>query len=673
MADRAQKGVKLFLCDCGPILAGALELEALRTRFACYPGVLSVQRHTALCSTDGKAWMREQLQGHPGCAVVVAGCSPREHEATFSQVCREAGVFPHLLAMANVREHCVWVTPERARAAEKADRLIRGALARAARLEELAEREVDCSTDCLVVGAGLAGLAAARVLAQAGRRVYLVERSAALGGRTARLAHVYPALECAPCMVAGWVDDVLHDERIEVFTATEVVGVLGSVGRFTVQLRRRAMHVDVAGCYGCRTCEGVCPVEVLSEADEGLGKRKAISTAYAGAVPNAPSIDEAACLHGSEQGCEACAQACPFGNISLEARPTELSRHVGAIVIATGAEPAPLRLSGPRVLPAMALERLMSPAGPTGGELVLADGTSPRSVVLLHCSGEAGQGPRASCSKTCCMSLAKYALEIADKLPGCELHQLLWSACTPGPGYREFFQRAAQGGRVRREWLGPEDRVEAVEPRDGGVSVAYTCQGEPKRLQAELAVVVPPLRGAAGIESLAAQLGVKCKPGGFLQVEHERLGSYRTAVEGILVAGSAQGPKDTQEACAHGAAAAGHVLSILVAGRKLKVLPATAVVQQERCGACRTCVLACPYGAIGFDEAAGAARIEELLCRGCGSCAAACPSGAVQARHFTDEQLVAEMDAMVSEMDATGPDRRGPWMGMQGGWRAWRP
>jgi heterodisulfide reductase subunit A len=89
------------------------------------------------------------------------------------------------------------------------------------------------------------------------------------------------------------------------------------------------------------------------------------------------------------------------------------------------------------------------------------------------------------------------------------------------------------------------------------------------------------------------------------------------------------------------------VLAAIVPGRRLRVDPATAFVDGDRCGGCRTCVLTCPFGAVSFDQDRAAAEVNELLCRGCGSCAAACPSGAICARSFTDEQLVAELEAFL--------------------------
>ncbi|MBW2262027.1 MAG: CoB--CoM heterodisulfide reductase iron-sulfur subunit A family protein [Deltaproteobacteria bacterium] len=643
--------VRVYLCECGPIIKDALDLDRLQESLAGLAGIEAVVRHSTLCSQEGRAWMQADLQASPGSRVVVAGCSPREHEATFMDVLRASGSNPYLLAMANVREQCTWVTEDRDEAGGKALALIRAAAARAAAQEPLEERDIECNPDVLVIGAGVAGLSAAHMLARADRRVVLVERTPAIGGRSALLGDIFPTLECASCVLEPLMDEVLHDDSVEVLTYSEVEQVLGYLGSFKVGIRKRARRVDPDGCYGCSSCHAACPVEVPSLFDEGLRTRKAIYIPYEGALPSVSLIDDEACLALTGRQCDACVTACPFGNIDLTAADEILEREVGAVIVATGAEAELLEgVSVPdRVVSSMVLERLISSAGPTSGEIRLPGMEALRSIALIQCVDENCTGPAASCSKICCMAFSKYVQQIHEKLPDCRIHQILWERCAGGKGYREFAARADRTEGLEQSWLERYDIIEVPVQEGDAVLVRYTYEGKPVEVSVDMAVVAPPLRGARGARDLAAMLRVDLDDQGFLVEENGHLASFRTRVKGVQTAGCARGAADIQESCAQGAAAAGDVLSALVPGRRIRVEARAAHVQKERCGGCRTCVLTCPYKAITYDEEGRSAFVNDVLCRGCGSCAAACPTAAISARHFSDNQIRVEILAHMDD------------------------
>ncbi|GAH15246.1 unnamed protein product, partial [marine sediment metagenome] len=162
--------------------------------------------------------------------VVVAACSPKEHELTFKKCLERAGLNPFLLQIANIREQCAWVIKDKVLATEKAKVMIRAAVERVIYHEALDIKEIECQPDTLVVGAGVAGLSAALALAQKNRKVYLVEKLPSIGGKVARYEEVFPNLECASCMLDPILDDVLHHENIEVLTYSEIQEVLGFYG-----------------------------------------------------------------------------------------------------------------------------------------------------------------------------------------------------------------------------------------------------------------------------------------------------------------------------------------------------------------------------------------------------------------------------------------------------------
>lgn len=637
----------VFLCECGPIIRDLVDLDALAAHAASIDGVVAVERHATLCSSDGKAFVTERLALRPGARPVFAACSPREHAETLGSAVEAAGVNRYLSGRANIREQCAWVTPDLKGATEKAAHLVDAAAARVARQEPLEPPHIDCETSVLVLGAGLAGMTAALMLADAGRKVTLVEREASIGGRVVLLGELYPDMDCAPCLLEPAMDHVLHHPNIEVLLSSELEELLGYLGNYTAVIRVRPRHVEVDGCYGCRSCSAVCPVSVPDPVDSGMSSRPAVGIPYEGALPNAAVVDKSVCLHFTGGECDLCVGACAFGAIDLDGADTLVERRIGGVVVATGSV---LRAEGelwddPRVMTIGDFERVLNPDGPTRGEIVLPDGERPARIALLHCADATGEAPSPTCSHTCCLSLAKAALEISHKSPDSRVVEFAWDRNLGGPHHISSDAAARLGREVVRPDAGTRVGVAVA---DGQVRIESVEHGAARSDTVDLVVVAAPQVGSPALGERAAGFGLELDERGFVLTANHRLRSFAARKEGVVVAGSAQGPKDVTAAASHGAAAAGELLSRLVPGTRLAREAATAGVQPELCGGCSLCVLSCPYKAIAFDAALGAAVINELLCHGCGTCAATCPSSAIHARHFTDEQLQAEIEALAT-------------------------
>ncbi|MBS1193349.1 MAG: hdrA, partial [Methanomicrobia archaeon] len=522
--------------------------------------------------------------------------------------------------------------------------LIRMAVAKAELLQPLESESIPVSKEVLVIGGGVAGIAAALDLADAGLHVYLVERRPTIGGYMALLTDVFPTNDCSICVLGPKMSEVYNHPDITLYTYSEVLGVEGSVGNFTVSVVRRARYVDEKLCKGCiNECASACPVEVPSEYDFGIGKRKAIYVPYPQAVPLAACIDPQACI-----GCARCAEACPADAVRLEQEPQDIKLNVGAIIVATGWQPFDATRKEEYgfgryrdVITTLQMERMLNASGPTKGEVVApSSGKIAGSIAFLQCVGSRDQTVgNPYCSRICCMASLKNAQLVKEKYPDTDvtIYYIDIRAC--GEGYEEFYIRAQKLGInfVR-------SRVSGIqEDEDGRLSLLFedTLTGEIKRAKHDLAVLSVGLEPDSNAEVLGNLLGLSRRPDRFFEIAHPKMRPVEAHIDGVFIAGCASGPKEIPISIAQGSAAAAKAVKLLHRG-VLELEPTSAYVDPEKCIECKLCVDICPKKAI---SAKSPAYVDEAACKGCGSCAAACPVDAIDMRFFSDQQILAQVQA----------------------------
>jgi len=190
--------IGVFVCDCGSNIAGTVDTEAVREYAESLPGVVAAVRNKYTCADPGQVEIQQSIKEHNLNRVVVASCSPTTYEAIFRKCIADAGLNSYLLEMANIREHCSWVTTGNGQVAtEKAKRIVKVAVARANWLIPQEEEQISVTDAALVVGGGVAGIQSALDLADSGHQVYLVEKEPSIGGIMAQLDKVYPDIECS--------------------------------------------------------------------------------------------------------------------------------------------------------------------------------------------------------------------------------------------------------------------------------------------------------------------------------------------------------------------------------------------------------------------------------------------------------------------------------------------
>ena len=650
--------VGVFVCHCGTNIAGVVDVAAVAGDAAGLKGVVHATDYKFMCSDPGQALVRDAILRHGLNRVVVAACSPRMHEGTFRKACAVGGLNPYLFEMANIREHCSWVHEDHGAATEKAHDIVRAAVAKARLLEPLEARTVPVEPRVLVVGGGVAGIQAALDMADAGTKVVMVERKQSIGGRMAQLDKTFPTLDCSACILTPKMVSVASHPNITLHTYSEVEEVSGYVGNFTVKIRRRARYVDEHTCTACGVCIDKCPKKTPSEFDEGQALRKAIYRLFPQAVPGKPVIDEGLCTYFQNGKCRVCERFCEVGAIRWDDKDEIVEVKVGAILVATGYD----LINGNRlarwgygkydnVLTGIEFERLNNATGPTGGKIVLKDGSTPKSVAILHCIGSRDRNFKEYCSRTCCMYALKFAHLIREKTHA-DVYDFYIDMRCFGKGYEEFYHRLQEEGVTFVRGKAAYVTDQALLDEEKGklvVSVEATTLATNLRVPVDLVILASAMTPQPDAEAVARLFGIGRSPDGFFMEKHPKLEPFSTATEGVYLAGACQGPKDIPDTVAHGAAAASTALSLIMRGQ-VEVEAATAFVDEAACSGCKVCQDVCPYGALGFHADTKVAEVNPSLCKGCGTCVATCPSGALVGRHFKDEQIIAQIDALFEEV-----------------------
>jgi heterodisulfide reductase subunit A len=647
--------IGVYICHCGLNIADIVDIEEVTKYATTLPAVVVSRNYKFMCSDPGQNMIKEDIKELGLNRVVVASCSPLMHEPTFRRAVQEAGVNPYLFEMANIREHCSWITEDHKEATEKAKALVSAAIRRVYYHQPLEIREVPVNPDTLIIGGGIAGIQAALEIADSDHKVYLVERDPSIGGHMIQFDKTFPTLDCSACILTPKMTSVGMHPYIELMTYSEVEEISGFVGSFKAKIRKKARYVDEDKCNGCGVCVTKCPWKADSEFDLGLGQRKAIYTPFAQAVPNIPVIDTEHCAFFLKGTCRACEKFCELGAIDFEQVDQIIEVEVGNIIIATGYDafdPTPITQYGygrfDNVYTGLEFERICNAVGPTSGKIVLKDGSEPKSVAILHCVGSRDENYHEYCSRVCCMYALKYSHLIKERTDA-EVYQMYIDMRCFGKAYEEFYKRLSEEGVnfIRGKAAEVTDRA-INEDEEGKLIVCGedTLLSKTIRVPVDMVILATALEPRADAAEVAKLFGITKSADGFFLERHPKLDPVATMTDGVFIAGCCQGPKDIPDTVAQASAAATRVLALISKGR-VELEAATAVIDEEKCSGCRICNLLCPYSAISFIEDEKVSRINEALCKGCGTCVAACPSVAITHKQFTTEEITAEIEGVL--------------------------
>jgi heterodisulfide reductase subunit A len=298
----------------------------------------------------------------------------------------------------------------------------------------------------------------------------------------------------------------------------------------------------------------------------------------------------------------------------------------------------------PNVITSFELEKMIR-----SGRIEAKDGKAPKYVAIIHCVGSRSKEFHTYCSRVCCMTGLKYAHEIKSAHPSCYVSDIYIDMNAFGKGNEEFYRRSSEAKTLFLMYeKNDKPVIHKASPKDDCemlLEVNEKLSGEQIEIPADLVVLMVGMEAQDDSHEMARIVNISADKDGWFIESHPKLEPVATTTEGIFIAGTCVAPKDIPDTVAQARAAAARILARIAKG-KIEVDALFSEVNEEMCSGCRFCNQLCPYSAIEFNEEKRHSHIISALCKGCGVCVAACPSSAIKGRHFTDQQILAQLEGL---------------------------
>jgi heterodisulfide reductase subunit A len=549
-----------------------IDVNRIASEAQKFTNVVMARDYKYMCSDPGQETLIADIKKYKMNRVVVGACSPRIHEPTFRKALEKAGLNPYMFQMANIREQDSWVHIDREYATLKALSLIHAAVNRVQYHEPLDKRFVEINPATLVIGGGISGISAALEIADAGKQVYLVEKSDSLGGIVSRIDLTFPYLESADQMINYKIHRIKEHKLISLYLNSNIENITGYLGNFQAKV--------------------FC--------DE---KEKEIQ----------------------------------FGNI----------------IVATGLQafdPSSIPEYGygklPDVITSLEFEEMLKQ-----GKVVTSKGREPENIAIIHCIGSRNSNYHPYCSRTCCSTAIKYANQLRSLLPDSNIFDLYADMRTFGKGCEEFYSNSSrrnimflmfdqQANLPKIKKASSNDSAELI------ISMHEKLSNEDVEIPADMIILMTAMEAQPEAKDIARFTGTSLCGNEFFIEKHPKLDPVATTTDGVFIVGSCQSPKGITESIAQAKAAAARILASIAVG-KLEVEVTTSYIDEKVCCGCQTCIMVCPYSAIHFDEEKHVSVVNESLCKGCGTCGSTCPTGAITSKHFTDVQILSQIEGLL--------------------------
>ncbi|MFH1356057.1 MAG: CoB--CoM heterodisulfide reductase iron-sulfur subunit A family protein [bacterium] len=339
------------------------------------------------------------------------------------------------------------------------------------------------------------------------------------------------------------------------------------------------------------------------------------------------------------------------GNFEAKIKTSEKEVDIkfGNVIVATGLktfDPSVITQYGygtlPNVVTSVEFEQMLKT-----GKLQTKDGKEPKNIAIIHCVGSRNEDYHEYCSRNCCMTALKFANQVRGALPESHIYQLYADMRAFGKCGEDLYRQASESGVL---FMMFDQKKGMPHVKAAGqemlININDLLSGEELEVAADLVVLMIAVEAQPDAKIMSHLVGISMCGNAFFMEKHPKLDPVATTTDGVYIVGGCQGPKDIPESVSQARAAAARVLGTICQGQ-IDVEVTTACVNEDICCGCQTCIQVCPYTAISFKEAEKVSYVNEVLCKGCGTCGSACPSGAIRSRHFTDEQILNQIEGIM--------------------------
>ncbi len=642
-----ERKLGVYICHCGGNISDYVDVEKVRQAVESEEGVFLAKTTMFACSDATQKEMVEDIRKHGLDGLVVASCSPKLHLITFRAVSERALLNKYNYVHANIREQGSWAhSDDKEGATEKAISLTKSAIAKVRLSKSLDPIVIPSKKAVAVIGAGVAGMRAARDLADMGCPVTLIERDHFTGGRTAQWDTLFTSDEEGHQLTETLYREVADHDNINLFTGAEVTTTAGSIGDFTLSVKVTPRYIKKgADSESLRKAIAVCPVTVPDEFNFGITGRKAIYTPHPGQYPQMPVIDMVNCTR-----CGECEKVCDSIDLSQEEQTVEVK--VGSVMMATGFDPYTpsegefgYSLSD-SIVTLQEFRRLTSLNNGT----LTWKGREIRNIAFIYCVGSRqSEGENTYCSRYCCTAAIHASLEARKRFSSIE-NSYHFTRGIRAYGKQELlYADSLRNGDIYLQSY--EEDPPRVEVNNGKVTVAINdilTGGREISVSPDLLVLVTGMVPRAD-NRVASVFKLPRGRDSFFNEIHMKLRPVETVIDGITISGTCQGPKNITESVNSALSAATKSYSIVNKG-ELALEPVIAEIDNELCTWCGECQKSCPFEAISKKsyETKEIAVINNSVCKGCGMCLPVCPVNAIDLIAFSDNEIESMINAIAA-------------------------